>query len=233
VATSIVSGTLPFSTDLPYAPPYSSQEYPGVILSDHVRRSTVRGKTVADEVPIDLYEHARRRLLVNEPMLGYANERPAAARAFTAGEIDALKSVGLSLAPLSGTAKQDPLMQSIADYMALIETSFTTAQAAAYLKLDISRIRQRLRERSLFGLEYDGERRLPRFQFERKHVLPGLREVLGALPQNLHPLDVADWFLSPNPDLEDANQSEPLSPRDWLLRGNPVLAVVALAQGFE
>jgi hypothetical protein len=117
--------------------------------------------------------------------------------------------------------------------MALIETSFTTSQAAAYLRLDVSRIRQRLRERSLFGLEYDGERRLPRFQFERKHVLPGLREVIGALPQNLHPLDVAEWFLLPNPDLEDASQSVPLSPRDWLLRGNLVAAVVALAQGFE
>jgi len=202
-------------------------------MSDHVRRSTVRGEAVADKVPIDLYEHARRRLLVNEPMLGYARERPAAAQAMTAGEIDALKSVGLSTAAWSGTAKEDPLMHSIADYMALIETSFTTSQAAAYLKLDVSRIRQRLRERSLFGLEYDGERRLPRFQFERKHVLPGLREVIGALPQNLHPLDVAEWFLLPNPDLEDASQSVPLSPRDWLLRGNLVAAVVALAQGFE
>jgi hypothetical protein len=202
-------------------------------MSEHVRRSTVRGKTTADEVPIDLYEHARRRLLVNEPMLGYARERPAAAQALTAGEVGALKSVGLSTAAWSGKANEDPLMQSIADFMALIETSFTTAQAAAYLKLDVSRIRQRLRERSLLGLEYDGERRLPCFQFERKHVLPGLREVIGALPQNLPPLDIAQWFLLPNPDLEDAGQSVPLSPRDWLLRGNPVGAVVALAQGFE
>jgi hypothetical protein len=202
-------------------------------MSDHVKRSPVRSKTVGDEVPVDLYEHARRRLLVNEPMLGYANERPPTAQAFTAGEIDALKSVGLSAAPSSGTSKQDPLMQSIADYMALIETSYTTSEAADYLKLDISRIRQRLRERSLFGLEYDGERRLPRFQFERKQVLPGLREVIGALPRDLHPLDVAEWFLLRNPDLEDADQPEPLSPREWLLRGNPVAAVVVLAQGFE
>ncbi|MGB6309047.1 MAG: hypothetical protein WBF89_14785 [Steroidobacteraceae bacterium] len=202
-------------------------------MSMAVRRPRVRGDAVADEVPIDLYQHARRRLLVNEPMLGYAAGRPAAAQALTAGEIDALKSVGLSTAAWAGAKKEDPLMQSIADYMALIETSFTTAQAAAYLRLDVSRIRQRLRERSLFGLEYDGERRLPRFQFERKQVLPGLREVIGALPQNLHPLDAAEWFLLPNPDLEDANQSVPLSPREWLLRGNPISAVVALAQGFE
>jgi len=50
-------------------------------------------------------------------------------------------------------------MHSIADYMALIETSLTTTQAANYLKIDVSRIRQRLRERSLFGIEYEGERR--------------------------------------------------------------------------
>jgi hypothetical protein len=123
-------------------------------------------------------------------------------------------------------------MHSVADYMALLETSLTTSQAAEYLKVDISRIRQRLRERTLFGIEYDGERRLPRFQFERKQVLPGLREVIAALPSQLNPLDVAVWFLAPNPDLEIHEQT-PLSPRDWLLRGQPVAAVVALAQGFE
>jgi hypothetical protein len=101
------------------------------------------------------------------------------------------------------------------------------------LKVDVSRIRQRLRERSLFGIEYDGERRLPRFQFERKQVLPGLREVIGALPEQLNALDVAEWFLSPNPDLELAEQDSPLSPRDWLLHGEPVTAVVALARAFE
>jgi hypothetical protein len=46
-----------------------------------------------------------------------------------------------------------------------------------------------LRERSLFGIDYDGERRLPRFQFERKQVLPGLREVISVLAlANLTPV---------------------------------------------
>lgn len=202
-------------------------------MVNRVRRSADRRESIAGAVPIELYEHARRRLLVNEPMLGYATPGASAAQALTAGEIDALESVGLSTAAWTGSANQDPLMHSIADYMALIETSFTTGQAADYLKVDVSRIRQRLRERSLFGIEYDGERRLPRFQFERKQVLPGLREVLGALPENLNPLDVAEWFLSPNPDLEVAGQDVPLSPRDWLLHGEPVTTVVALAQGFE
>jgi hypothetical protein len=192
-----------------------------------------RRESIAAQVPIELYEHARHRLLVNEPMIGQTVPGGSAAQALTAGEIDALESVGLSTTAWTNSANQDPLMHSIADYMALIETSLTTTQAASYLKVDVSRIRQRLRERSLFGIEYDGERRLPRFQFERKQVLPGLREVIGALPEQLNPLDVAEWFLSPNPDLELAEQDAPLSPRDWLLRGEPVTAVVALAQAFE
>jgi hypothetical protein len=115
--------------------------------------------------------------------------------------------------------------------MALLETSFTTSEAADLLQVDVSRIRQRLRERSLFGIEYDGERRLPRFQFERHLVLPGLREVLAALPEALNPVDVAEWFLSPNPDLELGTAA--MSPREWLMRGESVAAVVALARGFE
>jgi hypothetical protein len=197
------------------------------------RQSTRRHESLAAQVPIELYEHARHRLLVNEPMIGQTVPGGSAAQALTAGEIDALESVGLSTTAWTNSANQDPLMHSIADYMALIETSLTTTQAASYLKVDVSRIRQRLRERSLFGIEYDGERRLPRFQFERKQVLPGLREVIGALPEQLNPLDVAEWFLSPNPDLELAEQDAPLSPRDWLLRGEPVTAVAALAQAFE
>jgi hypothetical protein len=115
--------------------------------------------------------------------------------------------------------------------MALLETSYSTSQAAKYLKVDASRVRQRLREHSLFGIDYDGEKRLPRFQFERAKVIPGLREVLAALPEGLNPLDVAEWFLSVNPDLEVEDDENPLSPRDWLLSGAPVEAVVALARG--
>jgi hypothetical protein len=90
-----------------------------------------------------------------------------------------------------------------------------------------------LRERSLYGIEYDGERRLPRFQFERKQVLPGLREVVSALPEGQNPLDVAEWFLSPNPDLELDDPEGPLSPREWLRRGESVAVVVKLAEAFE
>jgi hypothetical protein len=182
------------------------------------------------EVPARLYAQARRRLLENEPLRDHAVS-PSVAGSLSAGEVSALERVGLSTAPWVGDANQDPLVVSITGYMALLDTSFTTSEAADLLKVDVSRIRQRLRERSLFGVEYDGERRLPRFQFEQHLVLPGLREVLAALPEALNPLDVAEWFLSPNPDLELGTGA--LSPREWLLRGEAVDAVVALARGFE
>lgn len=185
-------------------------------------------QATAHEWPTELYERARQRLLENEPLLDASDGRPAA---LSSGEMAALESVGLSIAPFEGGAAEDPLQRSITDYMALIDTSHTTSQAAKYLKVDVSRIRQRLREGSLLGIEYDGERRLPRFQFERRQVVPGLRETLHALPLGLNPLDVAQWFLAPNVDLETDERT--WSPREWLLRGNSVEAVVALARGFE
>jgi hypothetical protein len=186
---------------------------------------------VIDADATRLYQEARRRLLKNEPLRGDSGE--SANRTLSAGEINALQAVGLSVTARKRKAKHDPLKASITDYMALLETSYSTSQAAQYLKVDASRVRQRLRENSLFGIDYDGEKRLPRFQFERAQVIPGLREVLAALPEGLNPLDVAEWFLSPNPDLEIETQDEPLSPRDWLLKGHPAKDVVNLAEGFE
>jgi hypothetical protein len=185
-------------------------------------------EATAHQWPTGLYERARQRLLENEPLLDASDGRPAA---LSSGEKAALESVGLSTEPFKGSAAEDPLQRSIADYMALLDTSHTTSQAAKYLKVDVSRIRQRLREGSLLGIEYDGERRLPRFQFERRQIVPGLRETLNALPAGLNPLDVAQWFLAPNVDLEADERT--WSPREWLLRGNSVEAVVALARGFE
>lgn len=187
-------------------------------------------ETAVDEVAAKLYGEARRRLFKNEPLRGEAGVG-SATHGLSAGELSALEAVGLSTAPFVAAA-DDPLMESIGDYMALLETSYTTSEAAKYLQVDASRIRQRLRERSLYGIDYDGEKRLPRFQFERAKVIPGMREVLAALSEGLNPLDVAEWFLSPNPDLEGAGE-ETLSPREWLLSGKPVEAVAALARGFE
>jgi hypothetical protein len=75
-----------------------------------------------------------------------------------------------------------------------------------------------------------GSWRLPRFQFERRAVIPGLAQVLKALPADLLPLDVVDWFALPDADLQLESDVAPLSPREWLLSGRPVEKVVNLAR---
>jgi hypothetical protein len=190
------------------------------------------GEAVMDENTKKLFENARRHLLANQPLSADSWAGGSGEQALSAGEVEALKSVGLETRAWEQGAERDPLRQSIRDFVALLEASYTASEAARYLRVDASRIRQRLRERSLFGVDYEGEKRLLRFQFERRRVVRGLREVLAALPKELNPLDVAEWFLSPNPDLELGGEESPLSPREWLLGGRPIEAMVAVARGF-
>jgi hypothetical protein len=185
-----------------------------------------------DEDLKNLFEQARRQLLTNQPLRASSGDGCPCALALSAGEVGTLKLVCLNIDAWEEGAAHDPLMLSIADYMALIETSYTTSEAAKYLNVDPSRIRQRLRERSLYGIDYDGKKRLPRFQFERHQVIPGLREVIAVLPLGLNPPDVAEWFLSANADLEPSTETNPISPREWLLSGRDVSAVVAVARSF-
>ena len=177
-----------------------------------------------------LFRASARALMVNRPLREVATPASEPAAVLSKAELKALEQAGLSTKPWVGDVARDPLTRTIVDYMALIETSLSTAQAAAMLDVDVSRIRQRIRERSLYGVEFEGEWRLPRFQFERNKVLPGLTEVLAALPAELNPLDVATWFLEPNIDLEADEDAPPMSPRAWLLRGRSPSTVARLAR---
>ena len=171
-----------------------------------------------------LFNTSARALMVNRPL------HQASSGVLSKAELRALGRVGLAPKPWVGNAANDPLVQTIADYMALIETSLSTAETATMLSVDVSRIRQRIREKSLFALDYEGEWRLPRFQFERKKVLPGLAAVLVMLPEQINPLDVATWFLEPNIDLEGDDGAAPFSPRQWLLRGGAPQTVAQIAR---
>jgi hypothetical protein len=178
------------------------------------------------------YAAARSALARNRPLTTAStnSSRMRIADDFSATETAALRSVGAYKDESPLGVEDDPLIKSQAQYMAVLEESLSTAQAAKILRVDVSRIRQRLRERSLFGIEYEGSWRLPRFQFERRLVIPGLSRTLDALPPDLFPLDVIDWFVLPDPDLQLAADHEPLSPRAWLLSGRPIDAVVMLAR---
>ena len=173
-----------------------------------------------------MFRSAARALMANRPLREVVVATPTPS--LSKGEIAALQRVGASLQPWTGDAAHDPLTRTIIDYMALIETSLSTSDVAKLLDVDVSRIRQRIRDRSLMGIEYEGEWRLPRFQFERRKVLPGLAQVLAVIPAGMNPLDVASWFLDPEVDLESGDDIS--SPRQWLLRGGDPAAVAGLAR---
>jgi hypothetical protein len=168
-----------------------------------------------------------------EPSAVYGS-RPASSRRHAAdlpaAELVALMGVGVLESEVILGVDNDPLVRSHADYVALLEESLSAAEAAKLLRVDIKRVRQRLRVRALFGLEYEGTWRLPPFQFERRRVIRGLTSVLKALPSELFPLDVVDWFLLSEPELQLDSDSGPLSPREWLVSGRPIDAVVRIAR---
>jgi hypothetical protein len=176
------------------------------------------------------FRASARALLENRPLRGWSTPATDARSALSKSELDALRAVHLTTEPWSESATDDPLERSITDFLALVETGLTVAETAKRLGVDPSRVRQRLRERSLFGVDYEGAWRLPRFQFERNLVLPGFAEVLQAMPADVPALDLTEWFLSSNPDLEVEKMEQPLSPRAWLLQGRPAERVAHLAR---
>jgi hypothetical protein len=176
------------------------------------------------------YTAARTALARNRPLTTAAPADRRSTPDLSAAETEALRSVGALKDKASVRAENDPLIKSQAQYMALLEDSLPAADAAKLLRVDVSRVRQRLRERSLFGIEYEGSWRLPRFQFERRLVIPGLAQVLKSLPPDLFPLDIVDWFVLTDPDLQLDSDAAPLSPRQWLLSGRPMEAIITLAR---
>jgi hypothetical protein len=181
------------------------------------------------------YAAARAALAGNRPLTTAATpaEIRHLATDLSVSETAALRSVGAFKDRVAILPDNDPLIRSQAEFMALLEESLSAAETAKLLGVDVSRVRQRLRERSLFGIEHEGSWRLPRFQFEHRLVIPGFARILNALPSDLFPLDVVDWFVLTDPDLQLDRDASPLSPREWLLSGRPVETVVTLARDLR
>ena len=181
------------------------------------------------------YAAARLALAHNRPQTTAATStanRPTVAD-LSVAETAALYAVGAFDDPVSVSVDNDPLLKTQAQYMALLEESLTTAEAAKLLGVDVSRVRQRLRERTLLGIEHEGSWRLPRVQFERRFAIPGLPRVLKALPPDLFPLDTVDWLVLPDPELQLDTDPAPLTPREWLLSGRPIETVAMLARDIS
>ncbi len=123
----------------------------------------------------------------------------------------------------------DPLAQTAAEFAALLVSSLTVAEVAEALGVDVSRVRQRLAARALYGIKRRTGWRVPRFQFDGRRLIPGIEEVIPHLDPRLQPVAVWRWFTTPTNDLALDDDDVAVSPRDWLRAGHDPTAVGALA----
>ena len=152
------------------------------------------------------------------------------AREFSPAETAVLEEGGLDLSP-PAAEEPDPLARTAARYAALLATALTTREAAGLLGTGESRVRQRLKEKTLYGVKAGRENRLPAFQFEGGEEVPGIGEVLRHMDRSLHPVALSNWFTLPNPDLYlGEGEERAISPREWLLSGGAPGVLVPLAQ---
>ncbi|MGH3090685.1 MAG: hypothetical protein ACRDSJ_25680 [Rubrobacteraceae bacterium] len=162
--------------------------------------------------------------------VGLAGEEPA--REFTEEEAGVLTRGGLTLEPYAGG--RDAASRTAARYAAMLSLALTESEVREMLGVGASRVRQRVADGSLYAISVGRERRFPSFQFDGRTLVPGIGEVLKALPDDLHPLEVESWLTSPDPDLtmdgEDGETSEALSPREWLISGGSVEALLPTAR---
>ena len=124
------------------------------------------------------------------------------------------------------------LERSRIEYELLLRESLTLAAAAKALRVNPSRLRQRLtaRPRTLFGIKEGRAWRLPKFQFEaRGRLVRGIEKVIPRIRPDAHPLAVQSWFLAPHQDLVMGPDEQPVSPREWLRAAKPPDVVADLA----
>lgn len=126
------------------------------------------------------------------------DDRPARVSDLTAFERRVLAAEGL------GTARvQGDVLRTTADAEAqLLREALDTAAAAAELGVGRSRVRQLLAARRLHGFKQGHVWRLPLWQFQRqdKGTIPGIGQVICAMPADIHPLSArgSSPLLSPS-----------------------------------
>lgn len=103
---------------------------------------------------------------------------------------------------------------------------YTTSEVAERFTIAPANVRRLVRRGGLYVVAHRTRNRehiFPRWQFTADGPLPGLDLVLVALPDDLHPLDVAAWMTAPQESLRGR------TPVGWLAGGGDPDRVAALA----
>ncbi|MHA7298115.1 helix-turn-helix domain-containing protein [Pseudarthrobacter sp. MDT3-1] len=111
-------------------------------------------------------------------------------------------------------------------------SALTAAEVAERMHMSASTIRHYKSARKLYSYLVNGKLAFPQWQFNDTgdQSIPSLEDVLGALPDDLHPQAVAGFFLTPQPDL--VLNGMHVSAKSWLEAGGSKKVVVDLAEGL-
>lgn len=150
----------------------------------------------------------------------------------TAGERQFLVDAGAPTDSFDPQRQADARARLAAGSHAAMTSSspgLTTAQAAERLGGRASaNVRRSHQTRDLYAYARgpQGELVFPEWQFVDDRPLRGMRQVLTALPDRMHPVAVERWMTTPREELDDN------SPLVWLSTGGDVDVVVWLAESF-
>lgn len=126
--------------------------------------------------------------------------------------------------------RADPMLVYATEFAAILATSLSPARAGERLGgVTAVRVRQLIRERSLYALRLEGRWRIPVFQFGDEGLVPNIGAVNATLPATLDAVSVLRWYTCPDPELE-APGGDILCPLDWLRSGMDPAPVAAIAR---
>jgi len=183
---------------------------------------TARG--LRSTAPEDL-NAALRLVLDTMPTLLYGDPTDE----LTAEEQRVLKEGGVDL---NTVVNHDPVAETAVQFAAIIESSLTIKEAALRMEKPESQVRQMIARRTLYSVLLDNRRYIPLFQFKKDGgLLPNITKVNAALSDDLHPVEVFEWYTQPDPDLYLGDTIEQtISPIAWLLAGRDYQTLVTLAK---
>lgn len=96
--------------------------------------------------------------------------------------------------------RRDRALAAVAQLASTLANSASIKEAATILGLDRSRVSRRITGKSLWSFDVRGGRRIPRWQFLGKGLLPGLDVIVPEIPQGLSPGVLEAFMHAPQPD---------------------------------
>ena len=115
--------------------------------------------------------------------------------------------------------ESDPMLDYAKEFAAILATSLTPAVFAQMLGITPVRVRQMIRERSLYAIRIEGRLHLPVYQLAEQALVPNIGKV-NRMIADLDPVSVQRWIATADPDLQDT------TPLNWLKAGRDVNAVL-------